>query len=341
MMMLGILQHVWPDVSWGPRTQELTRNLLILLSERKLCLTAAGSVLHDTIQLRKQAERLTNQESRSYWLDRYLKLSSSMRSVCSEPVMNKLTVFLSDPRIRSMFDQPRSDFDFRKAMDQGYTLLVDLNRGQLQDSVPLLASLFLLAIQKAAFSRTDTPQGQLWKWFVIVDEFTSFAPSSTLEPLLNEGRKFGVALTLANQTTAAIDRQLLDSLRANCLTQMFFRLSPEDARLATAALPGELKELTQREIASLPVGAAALFQGGNYLGRLKIENVSAPDSLSPEANRLIERIRRQVGRPPVHKPVTPQMPEAAIAVKKVKPLVIRKSEPVDGREPWEILGDAQ
>jgi len=339
IMMLGILKRVWPDVSWGARTEELARNLLILLAERQLCLTAAGKVLHDTNQLRTQAEKLTNQESRSYWLDRYLNLSPSMRSVCSEPVMNKLTVFLSDPRIRSMFDQSKSDFNFRMAMDQGYTVLVDLNRGQLQDSVPLLASLFLLAIQKAAFSRTDTPQGQRRRWFVIVDEFTSFAPTSTLEPLLNEGRKFGIGLTLANQTTAAIDRQLLDSLRANCLTQMFFRLSPEDARLATAALPGELRELTHREIASLPVGAAALFQGGNYLGRLKIENVTAPDSISPVSSRLIDKIRRQVGRPPIHKSVIPEKSETAIAVKTDKQSETGKTVPVEGKEPWELLGD--
>ena len=335
--MMGVLRTIWSDISWGTRTLELCRNLLILIAERGLSLVHAERLLRDRSFLYNQAELLANQEARAFWLERYLKLSLSMCAVCSEPVLNKMSIFLSDPRIRAMLEPSSSDFDFRRLMDTGKWLFIDLNKGQLQEAGPLLASLFLLQLQRATFSRTDLVAGKRRNWFVVVDEFTSFAPASTLVPLLNEGRKFGVGLCLVSQMMANIDRQLVDALRTNCLTQMFFRLSPEDARLASSHLAADMRDLAVRELTSLPVGAAVLFQAGTLRGRLQIENLKVQEELSDWQKQLRAQVRNRAGRMIDQKPKTEK---TAALLKRTEP--DRVTVPLGGkpgRQAWEELGD--
>jgi len=215
----------------------------------------------------------------------------------AEAFLNKVTIFLADPRIVAMLDAPTSDVDFRRAMDERKTILIEVNKGQFFDSVSLLASMILVSLQQATFPRADLPERARKPFFIIIEEFPAFASSVTVEPFLNESRKFGVGLTLIAQTFASLDRALLSSLRANCHTQLFFRLSPEDARIATAGLTGEVRELIGRELVSLPIGTAMLMQGGGPPQRLRIDDTPVPDKLSSRERDIIERIRKNVGAP--------------------------------------------
>jgi len=160
-----------------------------------------------------------------------------------------------------------------------------------------LASMVLVSLQQATFSRADLPEAARRPYFLIIEEFPAFASSVTVEPFLNESRKFGVGLTLIAQTFACLDRGLLSSLRANCYTQLFFRLSPEDARIAVAGLNGEVKDLIDRDLVSLPIGTAMVMQGGGPPQRLRIDYRPVPDRLSTGELDIIERIRKNVGRP--------------------------------------------
>jgi hypothetical protein len=293
--LMELLRVFWGDVL-GPQTHEFTQNLLILLAERKLPLPQVGRLLSDTVNLRTHAMSLLNHRARDYFLGRYLSWSPRRRTQVAEAFLNKVTIFLADPRIAAMLDAPTSDIDFRKAMDQHKTILIEISKGQFFDSVSLLASMILVSLQQATFSRSDLPEPARTPYFIVIEEFPAFASSVTVEPFLNESRKFGVGLTLIAQTFASLDRGLLSSIRANCQTQMFFRLSPEDARIAVAGLTGEVRDLISRDLVSLPTGTAILMQGGGLPQRLRIDYTPVPDRLSAHEEDIIDRIRKNIGR---------------------------------------------
>jgi hypothetical protein len=294
--LMELLRVFWGDVL-GPQTHEFTQNLLILLAERKIPLPQVSSLLNDTVSLRTHSLSLLNHRAREYFLGRYLSWSPRRRTQVAEAFLNKVTIFLADPRIAAMLDAPVSDIDFRRAMDQRKTILIEISKGQFFDSVGLLASMILVSLQQATFSRSDLPEVARTPYFIVIEEFPAFASSVTVEPFLNESRKFGVGLTLIAQTFASLDRGLLSSIRANCQTQMFFRLSPEDARIAAAGLTGEVRDLIAKDLVSLPTGTAMLMQGGGPPQRLRIDYTPVPDRLSARERDIIDRIRRNVGRP--------------------------------------------
>lgn len=294
--LMELLRVFWGDVL-GPQTHEFTQNLLILLAERKLPLPQVGKLLSSTVDLRTHAMGLLNHRAREYFLGRYLSWSPRRRTQVAEAFLNKVTIFLADPRIAAMLDTSKSDVDFRRAMDERKTILIEISKGQFFDSVGLLASMILVSLQHATFSRSDLSEAKRTPFFIVIEEFPAFASSVTVEPFLNESRKFGVGLTLVAQTFASLDRALLSSLRANCQTQLFFKLSPEDARIAAAGLTGEVRDLISRELVSLPIGTAMLMQGGGTPQQLRIPFAESPNRLSAREKDIIERIRKNVGTP--------------------------------------------
>src|SRR5258708_35329042 len=68
-------------------------------------------------------------------------------------------------------------------------------------------------------------------FYLFIDEFQNFATSSFTK-LLSGGRKFGLRLTIAEQSTSQQDRNLVNAILANTGTMICFRTaSPLDEKL--------------------------------------------------------------------------------------------------------------
>lgn len=294
--LVNILRALSSQDAFGPQTEETMRNALLLLAQNGRPLTHIEKVFRNTAYRTALASNAPIDGVREYWT-RYSTLSPAMQNRLAEPVLNKLTVLLFDPRFRAMLDSSESDIDLRRAMGDGRFLLFDLNKGQLSNQAAMLCSSILLDFQAAMYSRADLPPGQRRLFPLFVDEFPSYAGAPfLLEPILNEGRKFLVGLVLAAQSMQSIDHSLLSSIRSNCWTQLYFRLSPDDAEAATSGLPREQRQLLVRQIISLPVGSAVLIQGGEPKGILRVPNSSIPDQVCREGRQLIEQMRHNIGR---------------------------------------------
>ncbi len=116
--MMGIFRRLWGESSWGPRMDELLRNVLVSLSEAGLTLLEASPLLNDLAFRLSVIANVENQEVREYW-QRYNSLSDRMQAAYRKPVLNKITAFTSDPNIRAMLGQTHGTLDFRQAMDEG------------------------------------------------------------------------------------------------------------------------------------------------------------------------------------------------------------------------------
>ena len=213
-----------------PRLIEILRNSVLTLIE-------AGGTMLDIEPL------LTNQEFRneklkyvtyeavdSFWRNRFDKWSEKDRVTNIESTLNKVSSFTSDPRIRLMLSASKSTIDFRKIMDEGQTVLINLAKGVLRTNSFLLGALFVAKIQMAAMSRVDLPASARKPFFLYVDEFQNYATLSFAE-IMSEARKYGLSLTLAHQSLVQLDQELRDVILGNAKNFIIFRCDRQDAEL--------------------------------------------------------------------------------------------------------------
>jgi len=135
------------------------------------------------------------------------------------------------------------------AIDGGYWIILNLDKGRLGDHAATLGSLLLTKVKNALFARR---RRQLFTLYC--DEIQNLvAIDSGLDTLLSEARKFAIGLVSANQF---LD-QYPTAMRAAIMaigTHILFQLSSQDADKMAAALDGGkhlaeiLKNLPQRNL---------------------------------------------------------------------------------------------
>jgi len=190
-----LLKRHWHLESFGARTEELLRNALFALSDNQLTLIELPALLTNP-EFRGQCLRnVSNPEVRAYFEDRFDRASDAMQAVLRDAILNKVTGFTSDPRFRHILGQRRSTFSLLEAMDRGWFVILNLDKGRLGEQAVTLGSLFLAKLKNALFSRR---QRRLFSFYCDeIQNLISF--DSQFDTLLSEARKFGIGIVSANQ----------------------------------------------------------------------------------------------------------------------------------------------
>src|SRR5262249_32798670 len=93
----------------------------------------------------------------------------------TDPVLNKLSVFLLESQVRNIICQRRSAVNFDQLLNKGKILLANLSTGLLTEKVAsTLGSFLVTKIVNAAFRRAALPPGQRRPWMLFIDEFQNF-----------------------------------------------------------------------------------------------------------------------------------------------------------------------
>jgi energy-coupling factor transporter ATP-binding protein EcfA2 len=229
--LLETMRKLWPD-AWGVRMEHLLRNCLYALLERD------GSILPDILRLfadkayRKEVVAgIRNETVRAFWKTEFEKYPDRYRLETTAPISNKLGALLSDPTLRRLLVSPKVDLHFRRLMDEGRVLIVNLSKGQLGgDSAATLGSFLVSVIGLAALSRAEAPQAERRPYFLAVDEFQTFT-TLAFANMMAELRKYGLGLTLAHQHFHQLDPDVRHAVLGNTGTLMSFRVGAEDAFL--------------------------------------------------------------------------------------------------------------
>jgi hypothetical protein len=227
--LLDALKKLWPD-AWGVRMEHVLRNSLYALIEQD------GSSLPDILRLYADKDfrkgiirKLRNETVRQYWRGEFDKYPERWRAETVAPIQNKLGALLTDPRLYRALVAPEQPISFRKLMDEGGILLVNLAKGRLgEDSANVLGSLTVATTGLAALSRAEAPATSRRPFFLYVDEFQTFT-TLAFATMMPELRKYGVGLTLAHQYLHQIDEDVRHAVLGNAGTLIFFRVGPEDA----------------------------------------------------------------------------------------------------------------
>jgi len=244
-----LLKQRWHLDSFGARTEELLRNSLLLLAENRMTLLELPPLLTDEAFRARCLRSATNSEARDYFAARYNPASEGMQNVFRDAVLNKVSAFTADPHFRHILGQQRSTFSLTDAIDRGYWIILNLDKGRLGEHAATLGSLLLTKLKNALFARR---RRQLFTLYC--DEIQNLvAFDGAIDTLLSEARKFGIGVISANQFLDQYPPQIRAAIMA-IGTHILFQLSGSDAEKMAAALDGGrhlaeiLKNLPQRHL---------------------------------------------------------------------------------------------
>ncbi|MEK7164244.1 MAG: type IV secretion system DNA-binding domain-containing protein, partial [Patescibacteria group bacterium] len=166
---------------------------------------------------------------RRYWTDQIAQTSDFHKSEVLDYIVSKFGRFVTDKMIRVIIGQGKSVINFRKAMDEGKILIVNLNKGRIgEENSNFLGLILVPRILMAALSRADIPEGQRRPFYLYVDEFQNFA-TPDFATILSEARKYKLNLTVANQFIGQMEEEVKNAIFGNVGTIMTFRTGVTDA----------------------------------------------------------------------------------------------------------------
>ena len=240
--MLETLKKIWPD-AWGVRMEHVLRNSLYALLERD------GSSLPDILALytdedyRKSVVReIRNDVVKRFWRDEFEHFPARLRAEACAPIQNKLGALLSDPTLRRILVEPKIDLRFRKLMDDGMILLVNVSKGRLgEESSLILGSLIVSTLGLAAFSRAEAEPDRRRPFFVYLDEFHNFTTLKTYAATYSSDHNYSL---LGLRSSGLVGLSNGSSARTR-------RWAAGHGAPRTAARPGE-SALLQRSHKKLP-----------------------------------------------------------------------------------------
>lgn len=290
--LVASFRRLWSS-SWGPRLEQLLREALLVLARSGDTLADLPEFLTNQDCRKQVLQRLNDPFAIAFWAERFDPLSDAARLAMAEPVLNKIGALLADPRLRAMLGQRTQCLAFRRLMDDGAWVLINLSKGRLRDASQLLGSVIVAQIQSAAMGRAAVPESDRRAFTLLVDEFQNFR-SDEFEVLLCEARKYGVRLVVANQVLSQLDGSLQDAVFGNIGTHIVLAVSPKDAGVVTRQLAGE--RVTAQDLIHLPVGHAVFHQRGKPAQRIRILPVVTPAIEPSVVDEFMARLRQQHGR---------------------------------------------
>jgi hypothetical protein len=235
-----IFIKLFGDEIFGPRLQHYFRNACLTLAEDQeegATLIDVPRIFTDDAFLKYKVKKVRNPVVKSFWQNEYANTGERERQEMIPYFSAKFGPFITNSIMRNCIGQTKSAFDFRKVMDEGKILLVNLSKGKIGDlNTQLLGLIMVSKIQMAAMSRADMAEEKRKEFFLYVDEFQNFATDSFCS-ILSEARKYRLDLIMAHQYISqlvvskfgATSTQIRDAVFGNVGTLCSFKVGAEDA----------------------------------------------------------------------------------------------------------------
>lgn len=227
--LIETLKKQWAD-SWGARMEHLLRYaVLALLDQPQADIRDIVRLYIDKAFRKEVIARIRDEQVRAFWTTEFPNMNYMNAIDGVAPIANKLGAFLSHPVIRRAVCEPAQPLRFRRIMDQGEVLVVNLAKGRLgADMANVLGGLLISTVMLAAFSRHSSEEKARRPFMLHVDEFPSFT-TEAFASLLPEARKYGLGLTLVHQHVSQVERGIFDAVLGNVGTVIAFRVGAQDA----------------------------------------------------------------------------------------------------------------
>jgi hypothetical protein len=214
----------------GPRFEHAVRNaMLTVMVERGNTFIEVVRVLTDSAFVQELLPKLQDPIIRRYWTDQIAQTADFHKSEVLDYIVSKFGRFVTNKLMRNIIGQSQSSFDFRKVMDEGKILLVNLAKGKIgEENSNFLGLILVPRILIAAMSRQEIPESQRRDFYLYVDEFQNFATPDFAQ-ILSEARKYRLNLIVANQFIGQMEEEVKNAVFGNVGTVISFRVGVTDA----------------------------------------------------------------------------------------------------------------
>jgi len=213
----------------GPRFERAVRNaLLTAMSIRGSTLIETVKILYDPAFVRRYMPYVQDQMVREYWEKEIAQTSDFHKSEVLGYIVSKFDRFITNKLMRNIIGQAESGFNFRKVMDDGKILIVNLSKGVVgEENSQFLGLLLVPKILSAAMSRANIPEAQRRDFYLYVDEFQNFA-TEDFSQILSEARKYKLNLIVANQYIGQIEEKIKEAVFGNVGSMISFKVGVAD-----------------------------------------------------------------------------------------------------------------
>ena len=319
------LERYFP-ASWGPRLERILQYTI-----RTVLHAIPGATLADVERLLTDPEfrdatlhKTTDPRMLQFWETQFKFFPKN----ATDPVLNKLSVFLLDRNVRNIICQRRTAVNFDQLLNDGKILLGNLSTGLLTEKVAgTLGSFLVTKIVNAAFRRACLPAAQRRPWFLYIDEFQNFVNLSVgFERILAEARKEALTLTTANQHIGQLSPAVRQAIFGNVGSLIVFRLGIEDAH----SVARELGVFTDQDILNLEVGQAIARVGGSAAAfNVQTFKEPIPPAEDP-SEKVVSLARKRYAKP--RREVEAELSEVTQAAEKWERSANFEEEPRDPSE---------
>jgi hypothetical protein len=214
----------------GPRFEHGVRNaMLTVMAEPGNTFVELMRCMTDSKYVQELLPKVTDPIVRRYWTDQIAQTSDFHKSEVLDYTVSKFGRFVTNKLIRNIIGQSQSSFDFRKVMDEGKILLINLAKGTLgEENSNFLGLLLVPRILMAAMSRSNVPMEERRDFYFYVDEFQNFA-TPDFAVILSEARKYRLGLCVANQFIGQVEEEVKNAVFGNVGTIISYRVGVSDA----------------------------------------------------------------------------------------------------------------
>jgi hypothetical protein len=251
---------------WGPRLDMILLNAIyLLLDAGDRNLSNLYRVVADEMYREMLLARSADRNVESFWRSQF----KTMPRDASAAVLTKIYRLVQERIVAPIFDCEKSKIDFRRAMDEGRIIVVNLSEGIItSDIANFLGSLILARVYVAGMSREDTPESQRRPFYVYIDEAPRFVTAS-IRDMLQSLRKYRVFVALASQHLDQYTPEIAKSIPSLCDAIICFSCGEDTARsLEEFYRPA----LSYSDVMKLPryfFAASAIVGGRRECGVLK------------------------------------------------------------------------
>jgi len=215
----------------GPRFEHAVRNAMLTVLQ-----ALPGGTFIEVVQVLQRPDfvqellpRVTDPIVRRYWTDQIAQTADFHKSEVLDYIVSKFGRFITNKLMRNIIGQSKSTLDFRKVMDEGKILLINLAKGKLgEENSNFLGLILVPKILIAAMSRQDVPEEKRRDFYLYVDEFQNFATPDFAQ-ILSEARKYHLNLTVANQFIGQMEEEVKNAVFGNVGSIIAFRVGVTDA----------------------------------------------------------------------------------------------------------------
>ena len=253
-----LFQRIW-SAYWGPRTAQLAHMGLLTLARRQ------GSTLLDLPRLFLDEvfrERVLADLDDPVGLGPdwqwYLNLPIREQAAVVAPLLNKVRAMTARPSIRAIVGQAEPRISLPRLLNERKVLLVNLPKGLIgSETAQLLGCLILTGLWQAFAERVALAPGDRHAFGLYVDEVQDFASAPVpWGEMFAQGRKYGLALSVAHQNLDQLPKELRATMLANARSKAVFGLSATDAKalervFAPALTAADLQALDPFTIAAV------------------------------------------------------------------------------------------